>query len=135
MEVFGGNGYVEESPMGRLFREAPVNSIWEGSRNPDDAHLVLDQLQEVATGEPRVLDALQAVRKMTQLPPQELEQQARRFTQRLVLAAQACLMLEHASAEESAAFLSSRFDPDWGPVTGISAGTSDPAALLRAAWR
>ncbi|MET3178223.1 UNVERIFIED_ORG: putative acyl-CoA dehydrogenase [Variovorax guangxiensis] len=148
MEVFGGNGYVEEGPMGRLFREAPVNSIWEGSgnvmcldvlravsRNPDDAHLVLDHLQEVATGEPRVLDALQAVRRMTQLPPQELEQQARRFTQRLVLAAQACLMLEHASAEESAAFLSSRFDPDWGPVTGISAGTSDPAALLRAAWR
>ncbi|NVM89261.1 putative acyl-CoA dehydrogenase [Variovorax sp. SG517] len=148
MEVFGGNGYVEESPMGRLFREAPVNSIWEGSgnvmcldvlravsRNPDDAHLVLDQLQEVATGEPRVLDALQSVRRMTQLPPQELEPQARRFTQRLVLAAQACLMLEHASAEESAAFLSSRFDPDWGPVTGISAGTSDPAALLRAAWR
>jgi len=148
MEVFGGNGYVEESPMGRLFREAPVNSIWEGSgnvmcldvlravsRNPDDANLVLDQLQEVATGEPRVLDALQSVRRMTQLPPQELEPQARRFTQRLVLAAQACLMLEHASAEESAAFLSSRFDPDWGPVTGISAGTSDPAALLRAAWR
>ncbi|MBB3640774.1 acyl-CoA dehydrogenase family protein [Variovorax atrisoli] len=148
MEVFGGNGYVEESPMGRLFREAPVNSIWEGSgnvmcldvlravsRNPDDAHLVLDQLQEVATGEPRVLDALQSVRRMTQLPPQELEPQARRFTQRLVLAAQACLMLEHASDEESAAFLSSRFDPDWGPVTGISAGTSDPAALLRAAWR
>ena len=148
MEVFGGNGYVEESPMGRLFREAPVNSIWEGSgnvmcldvlravsRNPDDVHLVLDQLQEVATGEPRVLDALQSVRKMTQLPPQELEPQARRFTQRLVLAAQACLMLEHASAEESAAFLSSRFDPDWGPVTGISAGTSDPAALLRAVWR
>lgn len=148
MEVFGGNGYVEEGPMGRLFREAPVNSIWEGSgnvmcldvlravsRNPDDVHLVLDQLHEVATGEPRVQDALQAVRKMTQLPPQELEQQARRFTQRLVLAAQACLMLEHASAEESAAFLSSRFDPEWGPVTGISAGTSDPAALLRAAWR
>ena len=142
MEVFGGNGYVEESPMGRLFREAPVNSIWEGSgnvmcldvlravsRNPDDVHLVLDQLHEVATGEPRVQDALQAVRKMTQLPLQELEQQARRFTQRLVLAAQACLMLEHASAQESAAFLSSRFDPDWGPVTGISAGTSDPAAI------
>ena len=50
MEVFGGNGYVETGPMGRLFREAPVNSIWEGSgnvmcldvlraisRNPDDA--------------------------------------------------------------------------------------------------
>jgi putative acyl-CoA dehydrogenase len=148
MEVFGGNGYVEDAPMGRLFREAPVNSIWEGSgnvmcldvlravsRNPDDVHLVLDQLQDIATGEPRVLDALQGVRRMVQLPPQDLERQARRFTQRLVLAAQACLMLEHASAEASAAFVSSRFDPDWGPVTGISAGTSDPGALVRAAWR
>jgi putative acyl-CoA dehydrogenase len=75
------------------------------SRNPDDAHLVLDHLQAVAS------------------------------QQRLVLTAQACLMLQHASPEASAAFIGSRFDPDWGPVTGISAGTSDPAALLRAAWQ
>ena len=65
MEVFGGNGYVETGPMGRLFREAPVNSIWEGSgnvmcldvlraisRNPGDAQLVLDCLQEVADAGP-----------------------------------------------------------------------------------
>ncbi|MFM9923967.1 acyl-CoA dehydrogenase family protein [Variovorax sp. H27-G14] len=148
MEVFGGNGYVEDAPMGRLFREAPVNSIWEGSgnvmcldvlravaRNPDDVHLVLDQLGDIATGEPRLQAALQSVRQMVQLPPQELERQARRFTQRLVLATQACLMLEHASAEASAAFVSSRFDPDWGVVSGIGAGTSDPGALVRAAWR
>jgi putative acyl-CoA dehydrogenase len=147
MEVFGGNGYVEDAPMGRLFREAPVNSIWEGSgnvmcldvlravsRNPDDVHLVLDQLQGIAAGEPRLLAELQAVRRMVQLPPQDLERQARRFTQRLVLSTQACLMLEHASAQASAAFVSSRFDPDWGAVTGISAGTSDPGALVRAAW-
>jgi putative acyl-CoA dehydrogenase len=148
MEVFGGNGYVEDSPMGRLFREAPVNSIWEGSgnvmcldvlravsRNPGDVQLVLDQLQDIATGEPRLQAEIEALRRMVQLPPQELERQARRFTQRLVRAAQACLMLAHASVESSAAFLSSRFDPDWGPVAGISAGTSDPAALVRAAWR
>jgi putative acyl-CoA dehydrogenase len=148
MEAFGGNGYVEDAPMGRLFREAPVNSIWEGSgnvmcldvlravaRNPDDVHLVLDQLGGIAAGEPRLQAELQAVRGMVQLPPQDLERQARRFTQRLVLAAQACLMLEHASAEASAAFVSSRFDPDWGAVTGIGAGTDDPGALLRASWR
>jgi putative acyl-CoA dehydrogenase len=65
MEVFGGNGYVETGPMGVLFREAPVNSIWEGSgnvmcldllramsRNPGDADLVLDHLQDVATRPP-----------------------------------------------------------------------------------
>ncbi|MDM0090972.1 MULTISPECIES: acyl-CoA dehydrogenase family protein [unclassified Variovorax] len=147
MEVFGGNGYVEDGPMGRLFREAPVNSIWEGSgnvmcldvlravsRNPDDVQLVLEQLQGIAAGEPRLLAELEALRRMVQLPPQELERQARRFTQRLVRATQASLMLQHASADASAAFLSSRFDPDWGPVTGISAGTGDPGALVRAAW-
>ncbi|MNU57621.1 putative acyl-CoA dehydrogenase AidB [compost metagenome] len=147
MEVFGGNGYVEDGPMGRLFREAPVNSIWEGSgnvmcldvlravsRNPDDAHLVLDHLQEVTAGEARLQTEVQALRQMVQLAPQDLERQARRFTQRLVRAAQAGLMLQHASPLAAAAFVSSRFDPDWGPVTGISAGTSDPGALVRAAW-
>jgi putative acyl-CoA dehydrogenase len=147
MEVFGGNGYVEDGPMGRLFREAPVNSIWEGSgnvmsldvlralaRNPQDAELVLDHLQQVASQDARLRHQVAALRDATRLPPPELERQARRFTQRLVLAAQACLMLEHASTEASTAFIASRFDPDWGPVTGITAGSTDPAALLRAAW-
>ena len=147
MEVFGGNGYVETGPMGRLFREAPVNSIWEGSgnvmcldvlraisRNPDDAHLVLDHLQDVATQAPTVLAQVHTLRDAIQQAPETLERQARRFTQRLALTTQACLMLQHASTEASAAFIGSRFDPDWGPVTGITAGTTDPAALLRSVW-
>lgn len=147
MEVFGGNGYVETGPMGRLFREAPVNSIWEGSgnvmcldvlraisRNPDDAHLVLDHLHSIATQDAVVMAQLQKLRHAMQQPPETLEREARRFTQRLALVTQACLMLQHASADASAAFIGSRFDPDWGPVAGITAGTADPAALLRAAW-
>ena len=43
-------------------------------------------------------------------------------------------VLQHASADASSAFIGSRFDPDWGPVTGITSGSHDPAALLRAAW-
>jgi len=147
MEVFGGNGYVETGPMGRLFREAPVNSIWEGSgnvmcldvlraisRNPDDAHLVLDHLQDVATQAPALLAQVQKLRTALQLPPAALERQARRFTQKLALTTQACLMLQHASDEAASAFIASRFDPDWGPVTGITSGSHDPAALLSAAW-
>jgi putative acyl-CoA dehydrogenase len=147
MEVFGGNGYVETGPMGRLFREAPVNSIWEGSgnvmcldvlravsRNPDDAHLVLDHLHSVATQDTVVLAQLHKLRDALQQPPETLERQARRFTQRLALVTQACLMLQHASADASAAFIGSRFDPDWGPVMGITSGTTNPAALLLAAW-
>ncbi|MDD0810950.1 acyl-CoA dehydrogenase family protein [Curvibacter sp. RS43] len=147
MEVFGGNGYVESGPMGRLFREAPVNSIWEGSGNvmcldvlravahaPDEAHGVLDQLQAVASQAPELLSQVQRLRRELMLPPEVLEAQARRFTQRLALTAQACLMLQHASTRAANAFIASRFDPDWGPVTGISAGTPHTAELLQAAW-
>lgn len=147
MEVFGGNGYVETGPMGRLFREAPVNSIWEGSgnvmcldvlravsRNPDDVQLVLDHLTDIAAGEPRVRAQLQQVRAAFQRPSAELEREARRITQKLALCVQAGLMLQHASPRASAAFIGSRFDADWGPVVGVSAGTEDVAALLRESW-
>jgi putative acyl-CoA dehydrogenase len=147
MEVFGGNGYVETRPMGRLFREAPVNSIWEGSgnvmcldllraisRNPDDAQLVFDSLRDVATQAPAVLTQLDRLRDAAAQSPDAPEREARRFTQRLALVSQACLMLRHASGDASAAFIGSRFDPEWGPVIGVSSGTTNPAALLRAAW-
>ena len=147
MEVFGGNGYVETGPMGRLFREAPVNSIWEGSgnvmcldvlraisRNPDDALRVFDGLRDIATQEPIVLSHVDKLRDALARPADALEREARRFTQRLALVTQACLMLRDASADASAAFIGSRFDPDWGPVAGVSSGSADPAGLLRAAW-
>lgn len=147
MEVFGGNGYVETGPMGRLFREAPVNSIWEGSgnvmcldvlraiaRNPGDAHLLLDHLQDTATQEPRLAEQVRKLRTAVMQPPQALEREARRFTQRLALTVQASLMLRHADGAAASAFIASRFDPDWGPVAGVACGTEDPAALLRAAW-
>ncbi|MBS3020816.1 putative acyl-CoA dehydrogenase AidB [Comamonas sp. PE63] len=147
MEVFGGNGYVETGPMGRLFREAPVNSIWEGSgnvmcldvlraiaRNPDDAHLLLDHLQQVGAEEAVLRTQVDKLRQAIMLPPQDLEREARRFTQRLALTVQATLMLQHAGNDSAAAFLGSRFDPDWGPVAGVACGSSDPAALLRNAW-
>ena len=133
MEVLGGNGYVETGPMGRLFREAPVNSIWEGSgnvmcldvlravsRNPSDAHLVFDRLRDMATQAPTVLSQLDKLRDQIAQPPESLEREARRFTQRLAVVSQACLMLQHASADASAAFIGSRFDPDWGPVRSRS---------------
>ena len=148
MEVFGGNGYVEDAPMGRLFREAPVNSIWEGSgnvmcldvlraiaRHPDDAHQVLDRLRDVASQDGRLHAQVQGLRDAVALAPAELERQARRFTQRLALTVQACLMLQHASAEASAAFIGSRCDPDWGTLAGVSCGTREPLALLQAAWQ
>ncbi|MCY0855322.1 acyl-CoA dehydrogenase family protein [Cupriavidus sp. D39] len=147
MEVFGGNGYVEDGPMGRLFREVPVNSIWEGSgnvmcldvlraigRNPDDYLRVLDQMSTVGAGEPRIQASVAALRAALRLPEDEQQAEARRTTTRLVLTAQACLMLQHGEPATAQAFLASRFDPEWGAVMGISAGGGDAARILEMAW-
>ncbi len=147
MEVFGGNGYVETGPMGRLYRESPVNSIWEGSgnvmcldvlravaRHPDEVHALFDALQETASQETLLAQQVQKLRDAITQPPEQLERQGRRFTQRLALVVQACLMRERAGTQTADAFIASRFDPDWGAVLGSSCGTDNPAALLREAW-
>ena len=146
MEVFGGNGYVETGPMARLFRQAPVNSIWEGSGNvmcldvlravshqPEDAARLLDDLQQTASQAPPLAAQVEGLRAALERPGQ-LEPQARRFAQRLVLTVQACLMLRHAGSRAAGAFIASRFSPDWGAVLGADCGTNDPAALLHDAW-
>ncbi|KKW68668.1 acyl-CoA dehydrogenase [Lampropedia cohaerens] len=148
MEVFGGNGYVETGPMGRLFREAPVNSIWEGSgnvmcldvlraasRNPQDVQQVLAHLLDVAADEPRLRRQLQRLVDTFQRPPAELEPLARRITQQLALCVQAALLLQHGSASATSAFIASRFDADWGPVVGVTAGTQQVQALLQENWQ
>src|SRR5690606_17129123 len=105
MEVFGGNGYVETGPMGRLFREAPVNSIWEGSgnvmcldvlramgREPESAKRLLDALAEAGKGDPAIARVVQSLVDDLGLPRAELEFRARSIAQRLVLVAQAGLL-------------------------------------------
>ncbi|MFZ6772181.1 isovaleryl-CoA dehydrogenase [Undibacterium sp. SXout7W] len=129
MEVWGGNGYVENGPMARLYREAPVNSIWEGSgnvmcldvlraidRDPSGTKLLLKQLSGSRSA---------TVRKMTaelelalQASTANQEAGARRFVQKLVLVVQGFLMQEHAPEEIANAFISSRLDADHGRVYG-----------------
>jgi putative acyl-CoA dehydrogenase len=147
MEVFGGNGYVDNGPMARLFREAPVNSIWEGSgnvmcldvmraigREPKAAFELLDELAQGAQGDARIAGELQALRDMLATPPEALEGLGRRFAQRLVLAAQATLMRQHAPAFVADAFIATRLDPQWGRVVGaIDTRGIDVDALLQRA--
>ncbi|MBF5043229.1 isovaleryl-CoA dehydrogenase [Aggregicoccus sp. 17bor-14] len=149
MEVWGGNGYVEEGPMARLYREAPVNSIWEGSgnvmcldvlralqREPQAAQLLMEDLLSTASGEPRLRAALGELQRMLRLPPEELEAGARRFAQTLVLCVQGVLMLRHADGERAEAFLASRFDAGHGRVLGTLPGLAPAAAarIVEAAW-
>ena len=147
MEVFGGNGYVENGPMARLFREAPVNSIWEGSgnvmcldvmraigREPQAAFELLDSLAQDSQGDARIVAELQSLREMLATPPEQLEGLGRRFAQRLVLAAQAVLLRQHAPGFVADAFVATRLDPQWGRVVGAidTRGIHVDALLQRA---
>jgi putative acyl-CoA dehydrogenase len=147
MEVWGGNGYVETGPMARMYREAPVNSIWEGSgnvmcldvlraleRDPEGALLLLADLREAAAGHPALLALLEALQRDMQAAPEEREALARRFVQRLVLAAQSALMLRHAPQEIADAFVASRLDADGGRVYGTMEAPALQERILDRAW-
>jgi putative acyl-CoA dehydrogenase len=151
MEVWGGNGYVETGPMARMYREAPVNSIWEGSgnvmcldvlraieREPESFALLLDDLQEVAVDHPAAYALIDSLKDDLMAAPQQREMFARRFVQKLVLAAQSCLLLEHAPPAVAEAFIASRVDPNCGRVYGTLGGASAlPAVqmdILNRAW-
>lgn len=147
MEVWGGNGYVETGPMARLYREAPVNSIWEGSgnvmcldvlraieRETEGFLLLLDGLNAVAANHADLHALIGALRRDLATPSEQREILARRFVQRLVLAVQGCLMLEHAPTAIANAFISSRMDSECGRVYGSLSATALQKEILDRAW-
>nr|WP_314627833.1 isovaleryl-CoA dehydrogenase [uncultured Noviherbaspirillum sp.] len=147
MEVWGGNGYVETGPMARLYREAPVNSIWEGSgnvmcldvlraigRDPEGALLLLRDLQDAAAGHAGLLALLNGLQRDLRAAPEEQEALARRIVQRLALAAQAALMLRHAPQDVAEAFAASRLDGEAGRVYGTMAAPALQQRILDRAW-
>ena len=144
MEVWGGNGYVEEGPMARFYREAPVNSIWEGSgnvmcldvlrafeREPDAAQALLTAWRADAQGQAALSAALERLLGTLTSAPDTREAAARRIAQQLVLIAQATLLVRHAPADVADAFIATRLADDSGN-TGRVYGTL-PAALDHAA--
>jgi putative acyl-CoA dehydrogenase len=130
MECLGGNGYVEEAPLARYYREAPVNSIWEGSGNvacldvlrsmqkqPGSIAMLLSEIRAGAGGDRHLallVDAIEA-----QLADADgIEQRARRIVEMAALALQASLMAQHAAPAAADAFFSSRVQGDWGHAFG-----------------
>jgi putative acyl-CoA dehydrogenase len=124
LECLGGNGYVEENGLARLYREAPLNSIWEGSgnvnaldvvraldREPASLEALEKELQRVR-GRSRELDALvdAAVARARALDPGTpgAAFQARSVVEGLAVALQASLVVEHSPAAVADAFLASR---------------------------
>jgi putative acyl-CoA dehydrogenase len=128
LECLGGNGYVEESGMPRLYREAPLNSIWEGSGNVN----ALDVLRALAkesgvweafcaeVGTARGTDARfdSAFKELKDEVASVDETGARRFVERMALLLQGSLMLRYAPNENADAFVASRLGGDWGRTFG-----------------
>ncbi len=145
MEVLGGNGYVEESILPRLYREAPVNSIWEGSGNimcldllralahePAAIEAVAREIED-ARGNDRRLDAA-ASNLLEQLRARPAEVEARRLAEHLVLVMQAALLVRHAPAAVADAFCASRLGRDQGGSFGTLGAGTDFDAIVSRAW-
>jgi putative acyl-CoA dehydrogenase len=146
MECLGGNGYVEEGGegiMARIYREMPLNSIWEGAGNimaldllrairKADAAAALAHELAPAKGMHKALDKLVAALP-ARVEAMATEIEARRLAQDVALAVQAGLLAQAAPAEVFAAFCDSRLAGDWGYAFGtLGAGTAFDAVIGRA---
>lgn len=143
MEVLGGNGYVEEFNLARIYREMPLNSIWEGSgnvmcldvlraltRTPAAVAMLLDEVVEPATADPR----LRALLVRLQEEAKQLDEAgARSFVRDLVLALQAALLIRYSPADVADAFCATRLAGDGGAFGLLPAGTNARAIVDRAA--
>ncbi len=142
LECLGGNGFVEESIMPRLYREAPLNSIWEGSGNV----IALDVLR-AALKEPKTLEALVAeIKKASDIRLDHYldrilgtaikdpdESQARRLVEGLALALQASLLVRRGHPAVAEAFLASRISGDWGHSFGTLPASVDFKVIVERA--
>jgi putative acyl-CoA dehydrogenase len=139
LECLGGNGYVEDSGMPRLYRDAPLNSIWEGSGNV----AALDVLRamtsggteaffaelDLAAGADAHLDAAVVdLRKRLAAGPDQAS--ARRLVERMALTLQGSLLVQHGHPAVADAFCASRLGGDWGVAFGTLPSGVDTAAIV-----
>ncbi|MBV9444859.1 MAG: acyl-CoA dehydrogenase family protein [Streptosporangiaceae bacterium] len=130
LECLGGNGYVEESSMPRLYREAPLGSIWEGSGNVAALDVLRVVVREpssldaffaeadLAAGGDRRLDAAVKELRDSLADQDAIELRARRIAERMALVLQASLLVRHGHPAVSDAFCASRLGGDWGHAFG-----------------
>ena len=128
--------------MPRLFRESPLQSIWEGSGNvqaldalralakePAVLEPLLDEIGAGAEAEPRLADAVAGLQ--TELgDPEGIETRARRLVERMALALQGSLLVRHGDPAVADAFCATRLEGDWGNVFGTLPAGVDTAAII-----
>jgi len=147
MEVLGGNGYIEDYVLPRIYREAPVNSIWEGSgnvmcldvlraieRTPRAVELLSHGLAEGARADKRLQTIVARLQERLRDATRGDETQARAIARDLVLAMQADLLIRHAPPAVADAFCASRLgDAPAGAFGLLPSGTDLRAIVERAA--
>lgn len=144
LECHGGNGFIEDHLMARLYREAPLNGVWEGAgniicldvmralgRHPDSAVAVLDEIA-LARGAHSALDASLAGLSKELATAATPENQARRLVERLAVTLTASLLLRHAPSPISEAYCATRLGCDHGSAFGtLPAGNAFKAIIER----
>jgi putative acyl-CoA dehydrogenase len=149
LECLGGNGYVEESGMPRLYREAPLASIWEGSgnvaaldalraltRQPETAEVFFAELDQAAGADRRLDQAVARLRKEISDPAEE---RARYLAEAMTLTLQGALLVRHGHPAVADAFIASRLGDDaagfsgpwgWGRAYGTLPSGTDTASIV-----
>ena len=140
LECLGGNGYVEESGMPRIYREAPLNSIWEGSGNVNSLDVMrailrapqslgaVDAEIVAARGADRRLDA--AISQWRSRLADADEYTARRLAEMTAMLLQGSLLVRYGHPAVADAFCASRLAGDWGVSFGTLPGGADVAAIV-----
>jgi len=143
LECHGGNGYIEESIMPRLYRDAPLNSIWEGSgnvnaldvlramaREPEAVTAFVNEVEEARGSDPRLDDAVDELKR--QLSDQtDVEARARRVVELMAVALEASLLVRHGDPAVAEAFCASRLDSKGGRTFGTLPPSAELAGIVR----
>jgi len=143
LECHGGNGYVEESIMPRLYREAPLNSIWEGSgnvnaldvlramaREPEALTAFVDEVEEARGSDSRLDDAVDELKR--QLSDQtDAEARARRIVELMAVTLEASLLVRHGDPAGAEAFCASRLDSNGCRSFGTLPPSPELAGIVR----
>jgi putative acyl-CoA dehydrogenase len=143
LECLGGNGYVEESGMPRLYREAPLASIWEGSGNvaaldalralakqPETAEVFFAEVGQAAGADQR-LDRAVARLKDELNNPEQVQARARRLAEAMALVLQGSLLVRFGDPAVADAFTASRLGGDWGGAFGTLPSGVDTGTIVK----
>jgi putative acyl-CoA dehydrogenase len=146
MECLGGNGYVEEGLAARLYRELPLNAIWEGSgnvmaldllrvlqREPETVEIVMDDLSQAVSGDAHLKGHLGRVQGMLH-EPRLLDRRARDLCEALAMLAAGTILRAHAPAAVADAFIGTRLAGPARQTYGQCLDWADTRAIVDRAY-